>query len=126
MKTKNSSMLLDTTRKTVNIKQDLAERHLKNGVVEYYIGVKNEKKAIEKALTQFIAPLVQAYSDSMADIMFVCELINVGQKQSQLMHIGILFIGGGGSWEAIPDSLEFRHGSYKLYTVVHYPEVASH
>lgn len=125
-KTRNGSVLLGTTRKTMNIKQDLAERHLKNGVVEYYMEVEGDSEVFEPLLRKFIRPMYMGYSMTNADIMLVLEPVDHLLTNGKKFHIGILFIGGNGSWEAIPDDLEFHHGSYNLYTVVHYPEGTSH
>lgn len=116
MANRADTVLLGTTRKTVNIKQDLAERHLKNACVEYYIEIAGPSTDI---INRYIAPMYRKYRDTNADIMLVCD---DGRGRTTKDHIGILYIGGGSSWESIPDDLEFRHGSYKLYTVVHYPK----
>lgn len=118
MANRAGTVLLSATRKTVNIKQDLAERHLKNACVEYYIEISG---ALSVMIDQYIRPMYEKYRDTDADIM---PLFDRTDDQNLKWRIGILYIGSGSSWESIPDDLEFHHGSYKLYTVVHYPKSA--
>lgn len=118
MTNRADTVLLGTTRKTINIKQDLAERHLKNACMEYYIEITGPSTY---AINRYILPMYRKYNNTNADIMLVCERTN-DQHQNLKWRIGILYIGGFDSWEYIPYDLEFHHGSYKLYTVVHYPK----
>lgn len=118
MTNRADTVLLGTTRKTVNIKQDLAERHLKNACVEYYIETSGVQSDI---VEQYIFPMYEKYKSTYADIMLLCERTN-DQHRNLKWRIGILYIGGFCSWDSIPDDLEFHHGSYKLYTAVHYPK----
>lgn len=106
-------MLLEKTKRTVNLKSDMAQRRLKHGNLIYYLETQCSEDKVKELVQRYLAPLHEKLKQNEdyqgCNILLFAEPLAAGSIQQQ---VGIMF--SGCDWDALPDDLEFRHGSYNL------------
>lgn len=115
-------MLIEKTRKNVNIKQFLIDRRLTKGCVSFEIRIKDTAERAEELYKKYIEPMKNLLIDRYPFIDQDDDRGAIGFYRTSLVNyrgiskrsIGIV-IWSPTDVNAFPDDLIFHHGSYYLY-----------
>lgn len=114
-------MLLEKTRKTINIKDDLVARRLTKSCVSYSIRTRCDLKTANAIHDKWFRPLIERVGSAGGHgkrNIDQCRVVtyyggNMGTPRECDREIGIMVYNP--DFEGFPDDLNLHHGSYNLY-----------